>query len=216
MKKKLTKLRFLWLLAPTFLFSSCYYYPDDLYIAEDQLVAITQYDQNCNFKQFQTFSIADCVISVGSNGGTPSLTTADQAAINEVIKNMESRGYTQVTPSASVRPDLEVSLYSAEVVNVSAYYPGYWWDYFYPYYYDYWDWYPYYYYPYYSYGITTGYAVGTLVIKVSDLKNATVEKAPVRWIGMVRGVMTGGHTIGEIQNTIDECFNQAPDALRRN
>jgi hypothetical protein len=127
--------------------------------------------------------------------------------VNQIVTNMESRGYQRVNNDA----DLGISVVYFKNVNVTVYYPGWWWGY--PGYYPpgYWGYPGYgYWYPYYP-AYYTSYTVGTVAIEMFDLKNAEQEETIyIRWNAYIRGLLSGNHSSSDITNSIDQAFEQTP------
>ena len=206
------KINMLAVAAVTFLLGSCATYPGvDSRLAED-LVDITKYDVNTSFTQFRTYSIVDSV-TVIKNGkdSTHVLNPQAQALLDQIITNMNARGYTRVDRKTG-KPDLGINVAAVKITNFSFYYPGWYWDYYGwydPFYWgypgdDYW-------YPYYPPEISV-YSSGTVIIDLLDLKNAAAHdnKLYVIWNAYIRGLITGYHTVQDILDNVDQCFAQTP------
>lgn len=189
---------------------SCATYPGmDSRLAED-LVDITKYDVSTNFTQFKTFSIVDSVSVISDKDSSKVLDAQAQALLNQIIGNMQVRGYTLVNRKTG-HPDLGINVGAVKITNVTNYYPGWYWDYGYynPVYwgypgYNYW-------YPYYPPAVST-YSTGTVIIDMLDLKNAPAHnnKLYVVWVAIIRGLMTGYHTNQDVLDNVDQCFTQTP------
>jgi len=208
MKRKITMLT---LVVMVIFIWSCATYPGmDSRLAED-LVDITKYDVNTNFTQFKTFSIVDSVTVIKDfKDSLKILNPEAEALLNEIIRNMEARGY-QLVNRKTDHPDLGINVGVVKVTNVSYYYPGWYWDYGYydPYYWGYPNYY--YWYPYYP-PVVSSYSSGTVLIDMLDLKNAKShnDKLYVVWVAIIRGLLTGYHTTQDILNNVDQCFTQTP------
>jgi len=206
------KIKLLILLPALIFMMSCATYPGiDSRLAED-LVDLTKYDVNTNFTQFKTFSIVDSVSVIkNSKTGTRILTPDARALLNQIVGNMQVRGYTLVNHSTG-KPDLGINVSVVEITNVNYYYPGWYWDY-YGYYDPYYWGYPgyNYWYPYYPPAVTV-YSSGTVIIDMMDLKNAPVHnnKLYVVWVAIIRGLLTGYHTTQDVLSNVDQCFTQTP------
>ncbi|MEI6887873.1 MAG: DUF4136 domain-containing protein [Bacteroidales bacterium] len=209
MKRKINLLALL----PALIFvMSCATYPGiDSRLAED-LVDLTKYDKGTNFKQFKTFSIVDSVFAIkDSKTGKRVLTPQAQLLLNQIVGNMQVRGYTRVDHKTG-NPDLGLNVSLIEITNVSYYYPGWYWDYYGNYDPYYWGYSGYnYWYPYYPPAVTT-YSSGTVIIDMLDLKNAKDHnnKLYVVWIAVIRGLLTGYHNTEDILTNVDQCFAQTP------
>ena len=205
------KIKMLTAVATVIFMMSCATYPGvDSRLAED-LVDITKYNVSTNFTQYKTFSIVDSVTVINNfQDSSKVLTPEAQALLNQIIGNMQSRGYTQV-PRKTGHPDLGINVGAVKVTNVLYYYPGWYWDYGY---YDpgYWGYpYDYYWYPYYPPEVSS-YSTGTVIIEMVDLKNAPAHgnKLYVEWVAIIRGLLTGYHTMQDVLDNVDQCFTQTP------
>jgi hypothetical protein len=195
---------------------SCAAYPGlDSRLAED-LVDITKVDLNTNFGQFRTFSIVDTVLVIIDGKKTEKLVNSQtQALLNQIIGNMQARGY-QLVNRKTGSPDLGINVAVSKVTNVSYYYPGWYWDYYGywdPYYWGYQDYY--YWYPFYPPDVSV-YSSGTVMIDMLDLKNAPSHggKLYIVWVAIIRGLLTGYHTTQDVLDNVDQCFNQSPQIQR--
>ena len=181
----------------------------DSRLAED-LVDITKYDVKTDFTQFKTFSIVDSVSVIYDNDSSKVLNSQAQALLNQIVGDMQSRGYTIVDRKTG-NPNLGINVGVVKITNVSYYYPGWYWDYGY-YNPAYWGYPSYeYWYPYYPPEVTS-YSTGTVIIDMVDLKNAPLHnnKIYVVWVAIIRGLMTGYHTTQDVLDNVDQCFAQTP------
>jgi len=192
-----------------FLFFSCSKYPPSTVRLTEDLVVYTKYDTSIKFNQFTTYSIVDSIGYISqSNGKKDSgwLPNADaQPILNQIKQNMNSRGYLLVNKNQN--PNLGINVVVVKNINVQVYYPGWYWEY--PGYYPPWYWGGgSYYYPYYPAYITS-YASGTLMIDMVDRQNVTPDgKMYIRWNAYIRALLTGDHTMAQIQASIDQAFKQ--------
>ena len=206
MKKKI---KLLAMVAAVMFMISCATYPGmDSRLAED-LVVITKYDVGTNFTQYKTFSIVDSVSVISDRDSSKILDAQAQALLNQIIGNMQARGYQKVNRTA--KPDLGINVGVVKITNVTSYYPGWYWDngYYNP---AYWGYPSYnYWYPYYPPAVST-YSTGTVIIDMVDLKNAPAHnnKLYIEWIALIRGLMTGYHTLQDVLDNVDQCFAQTP------
>ncbi len=206
MKKKI---KLLAMVAAVMFMISCATYPGmDSRLAED-LVVITKYDVGTNFTQYKTFSIVDSVSVISDRDSSKILDAQAQALLNQIIGNMQARGYQKVNRTA--KPDLGINVGVVKITNVTYYYPGWYWDngYYNP---AYWGYPSYnYWYPYYPPAVST-YSTGTVIIDMVDLKNAPAHnnKLYIEWIALIRGLMTGYHTLQDVLDNVDQCFAQTP------
>lgn len=201
MKTKLTLL----ILFAGLLFSSCSKYPPSSIRLTEDLVIYTKYDTSTSFSKFHTFYISDTIKWIDSHDSGYYTDSKAQSVLNQITQNMTIRGYQKVTLNNN--PDLAFMVVVVKNVNATVYYPGWYWGY--PGYYPPWYWGGSgYYYPYYPAYITT-YTTGTLMIDMADLTTLSVDsKIWIRWNVYIRALMTGDHTIGQIQQCIDQAFNQ--------
>lgn len=192
------------------LLHSCYKYPNDVDRLLESLVVTTQYDVSADFGEYQTFMIPDSIGVIDQDDSSLVKNANTDLIVNQIIANMESRGYQQVD-SLGQNPDLGISVVYFKNVNVTVYYPGWWWGY--PGYYPpgYWGYPGYgYWYGYYP-AYYTSYTVGTVAIEMFDLKNAELEETIyVRWNAYIRGLLSGNHSASDIANSIDQAFEQTP------
>ncbi|MEG1556061.1 MAG: DUF4136 domain-containing protein [Bacteroidales bacterium] len=220
------KFTFLSMLLTMLLGSSCYYYPDDISKAEDQLVAFTQVNENISFEMFNTFAIVDTItkITVSSSGKVVQTKLSDSKAqliIAQVKKNMLEKGYVLFDEEALAsdnEPDLVVNISQVENKYVTASSYGWWYDY---YSYNPWDYYWGwgYYYPYYYpsnyYVYYSSYTSETLVMEIAANPkfNPNTNKIYNCWLGLVRGI--SNHSINELNQYIDQCFKQSPQLNKK-
>jgi len=185
--------------------SSCSKYPPTSDRLLEDLVIYTVYDTATPFAQFKTFYIADTIKWIADKDSGYYTDSRATTLINQIVQNMTSRGYQRV--GIDVDPDLAFMVVTVKNVNTTVYYPGWYWGY--PGYYPPWFWGGGgYYYPYYPAYITS-YSTGTLMIDMADLKNIGPDKKIwIRWNAYIRGLYTGDHTILQIQQSIDQAFNQ--------
>jgi hypothetical protein len=189
------------------LLHSCYKYPSDVDRLQESLVVSTQYDVSADFGEYKTFVIPDSIAVIDQKDSAFLKNANTDLIINQIVANMESRGYQRVNNDG----DLGISVAFFKNVNITVYYPGWWWGY--PGYYPpgYWG------YPGYGYGYgyyptyVTSYSVGTITIEMFDIKNAPLEEVYyIRWNAYIRGLLSGNHTSTDIVNSIDQAFIQTP------
>jgi len=187
-------------------------YPSGVQTVDDLNTVTTVHDGGTNFGAFTTFAVADQVKYLQADGGTDSLPPAlGNPLINAVASNMAARGYTQIVPSLTNRPDLAMTLGVVTVTYTNIYVSYPWctyWGYYYPYCSG-WGWY----YP----PITgvTQYDVGTLVITMATNDDLN-SRADGVWVAAVRGVLTGNDTT-DVQRAvtgINQAFVQSPYVAR--
>lgn len=187
--------------------ASCTKYPpSDSRLLED-LAVLTQYDVNTNFSKYKTFSIVDTVYYITDKGTQKIISANSQLVINQIIGNMQARGFQKVAKTAN--PDLGINVSAIKVTTTTAYYPGWYWGY--PGYYppNWWGGSGYYY-PYYP-TYYTSYSAGTLIIEMVNFKAVTpAGQLPVVWNAFIRGLITDTHTSSDITGAIDQSFTQTP------
>ncbi len=200
-----TKLIFILMVAGMFIFTSCSKYPPTSERLLEDLVIYTKYDTSVNFKAFGTFSIVDSIAYIAPKDSGKILDANAMAILNRISKNMIDRGYQKVAKSQ--KPDLGINVVAVKNVNAQIFYPGWYWGY--PGYFPPWYWGGGgYYYPYYPPYITA-YTTGTLMIDMVDCKNVQPgDTLYIRWNVYIRSLMTGYHTIGDLESSIDQSFLQ--------
>ena len=189
--------------------ASCTKYPPTSSRLLEDLAILTQYDVKTDFGLYKTFAIVDSATYVTDKDSTRILNTNVKAVLDRISQDMISRGFTKV--AASAEPDLGINVTVVETTNIIVYYPGWYWGYdgYYP---PYWWGYPgyNYYYPYYPVYYTS-YSSGTLIVDMANFKAKTADnKIPVVWNVFVRALLTGNHTISDINTGIDQAFTQSP------
>ena len=177
--------------------ASCSKYPSSSDRLLEDLAVITQYDTKVDFNNFKTYMLVTSIVKITDKDTTQLTGTTAQAVLDQIDKDMKSRGFVLAVGSA---PDLGIQV---------VYYQN---TYVYTYSYNYWG-YPYYgwYYPYYP-TYYSSYTTGMLSINLVDLKNPdpASQKLYVRWNAYIRGLLTGTHTTPEITESVDQAFIQTP------
>ncbi|MFC2102216.1 DUF4136 domain-containing protein [Bacteroidota bacterium] len=188
---------------------SCSKYPADVTRLQEDLVVYTQVDIQKDFNQFKTFAIVDSIAYVDDKDSGHILDASAKAVLDQIVTNMQNRGFTKV--GNNDKPDLGITVSVIKTTNTTVYYPGWWWGYPGYYYPGYWGYPGYgYYYPYYPTYITS-YSSGTLIIDMADFINLTPDKKiPIAWFAYIRALLTGGHTLDQITQSIDQAFIQSP------
>jgi hypothetical protein len=202
---------------PSSLVASCLSYPDSDERLDDEII-YTHYKKGVEFGEFKTFAISPEIVEFSEDDGKIERETVDAAlaepVIEQVVKNMTDRGYTQVTREEDPDLGLTVSVLSGTVTTFYTDYWGYYWGY------------PYY--PYYPYYYTYSYNTGTVVVDAVDLENApppdpdaeppapggaagaALEKLDVVWTGLVYGVKeTTSENVQDAKKGIDQAFKQS-------
>jgi len=185
--------------AAIFLASCSKYPPTSDRLLEDFAIA-TQYDVKADFNNYQTYGLSDKVYKVTDKDTTLMTGAGVTAALNEIDKYMQLRGFVKAT--GENKPDLGITVTYYQNTYVYAYYPDYWWGY--PYYGYGW------YYPYYP-TYYSSYTAGAANIVLADLKYpAPNNQLYIRWNAFIRGLLTGNHTEADITGAVDQAFIQTP------
>ena len=178
---------------------SCTKYPPSSDRLLEDLVVLTQYDTKVKFSDYKTYSIAPAILKITDKDTINMTGSTAQAVLDQIKKDMDSRGFSEVASTA--KPDFGIQVFYYQNTTVTAYYGGYWgynyWGYYYPYY-------PVYY---------SSYTSGALTIDLVDLKyaNPANQKLYSRWNGFIRGLLTGDHTQLEITSKVHQAFVQTPE-----
>jgi hypothetical protein len=182
---------------------------------EDYDIVITHYDSTFNFGAVSTFAMPDSVIHIVDSSKEDDIDRRyDDLILSEVVKNMESKGYTRELDPENNGSDVVLFVYvTTNTYLFYYYYP--WWGY--------WGWWPgwgYYppgwggYYPGYpGYGGAVGsYQTGTLVIDMEDPSAFDEDEGimPSRWLAAFNGLLNGSNTEKRITDNIAQAFNQSP------
>ncbi|NIJ53339.1 DUF4136 domain-containing protein [Dyadobacter arcticus] len=190
------------LLAITLGLASCSKDPIGDLSTEESLVYVTNHDKSANYTQYKTFSIVDSVLIVENDRSGTSLDDIDRSLLQRIITNMQSLGYTYVSPKSKPDVGINASWITNTYLNavsqpISSYYGGYWgggggYGYGYPSYYSY-------------YETSESY----WLISMVDFKhpNTTDKTYNVVWDAQIRG---GG--IGDsqyIDKMVDSIFGQS-------
>jgi hypothetical protein len=192
---------------------SCSKYPTASSRLLEDLAVLTQYDVNTNFGLYKTYSIVDSIYYITGKDSSMVLTPDAKAVLNQIIGNMNARGFKKVAKTA--KPDLGINVAAIKTTTVTVYYPGWYWGY--PGYYPagWWGYGNSYYYPYYP-TYYSSYSAGTLVVETVNFKAITDKgQVPVVWDVFIRGLLTGTHTISDVTSSIDQAFTQTP-AIKTN
>jgi len=201
MKTKLTLL----IMGAGLIMASCTKYPPSSDRLVEDLAIYTKYDQSVDFTTFKNFYMSDSLVYVSDKDSGWYYNAQVQSVTTRIAENMTSRGYVRTWNAKTT--DLYLGVSYVKNINITVYYPGWYWGY--PGYYppNYWGGGGYYY-PYYPAYITS-YSTGTILIDMMDVQHPTVDKKiPVRWNAYIRGLLTGDHTTTQIQQSIDQAFAQ--------
>jgi hypothetical protein len=177
----------------------CTKYPPSSDRVMEDLAIITQYDTKIDFNNYKTYSIPNSIKKITDKDTTDLTSSEAMAVIDQVDKNMTSRGFAKTV--APAMPDFGIEILYFENTTV------------YTYSYSYYGYYPYYgyYYPYYPVYYSS-YTTGLGDIQLVDLKvvDPGNKRLYMRWNAFIRGLLTGGHTNSEVLSAVDQAFIQTP------
>ena len=184
--------------------TSCTKYPPETDRLLQDLAIVTRYDTKVNFNNYKTFAIVSSISKITDTDTTQLTNSTAVAILDQITRDMESRGFTKVSGTAT--PDLGIDVLYYQNTTIYAYYGGWWYGY-YPYYYGY-------YYPYYPVYYSS-YTSGMANIELIDLKylNTTTKQFYIRWNALIRGLVTGEHSTSEITAAVDQAFAQTPQLV---
>jgi hypothetical protein len=193
-----TKILLIAILAGTLWITSCTKYPGDVERTQEDLAVLSKWETS-NFPTSGTFYLADSVYY--KDGNDSGYVNGGKALeiVARIAKNLTDRGYIRV--GKSTKSDLLIAVTYIKNTNVDVYYP----------YYPYWGyWGGGYYYPYYGYGYpyVTSYSVGTVITDMFDMSKAPGNIVGI-YTGIIRGLYTETHTTSDVNNSIDQMFNQS-------
>lgn len=203
-KQKKLLLAIMLLAFTSVLITSCY--PDyGLSTSDYDIVATFKEDAN-DFQVYKTngatYFMPDSVKRILDNVGGISNEAGpyDQAALDEIEKQMTAYGYTRVNNPQNADVFINVGVTSSENV---VYYPGYW--------YGWYGWY----YPWYGYGgYAYSYTTGTLFVTMID-KSKIDEVNKITgavWAGAANGILDDAYAniLTRVLTGIDKMFEQSP------
>ncbi len=187
---------------------SCNEYPEMEGDNTAQLVSWTYYEPDTNYAQYRTFYVEDSMGVIEDDKQPTVIQNARSRLIrNKIIDCMENAGYVQTEEKD--KADLYLSTMEITETNISVSYdPGYWGGY------DPWGWGYYYPYPYYSpYYISSAYTTQTFSIQMGDCMHKYVNEdgktaMNVIWNAVIKGMTGYNRSDTEIENAIQECFDQ--------
>ncbi len=185
--------------------SDCRKTPDFSQLS-DNFVTATNRDKAADFSAFKTYYISDTIKYIGGVGDDSIIVGNDADQIIQTVKdNMGSRGYIFIPRNAN--PDLGLTLTAIKDLNVIVdYYPG-WWDPYWGCYWYYWC-YPYYY----PWTAVYTYTVGTVILNMYDLQNATknLQLKAIWNITALGALGTGTPNVKLGKDAINQGFEQSP------
>jgi hypothetical protein len=199
------------LFTATVLLSGCQDY-ETVYSSDLDLI-YTNYSPEYNFKSATTYSIPDSVVLIKEEdfNGQKSYSRYSIDIINAIKSNMSAYGWTLVDETAN--PDVIILPSISSTVNVYYYYSWGYWGSYYPGYAPGWGWsYPGYYPGYYPTASATTYTSGTLVMQMTNSKEASSsDNISVVWLGVVNGLAEGSslEVKSRLNNTIKQSFAQS-------
>lgn len=197
------------LIASVGILTSCFKNPDFDKL-QYELVVATDYDDEADFKSYNTYYISDTIVTI-TDDPNDSIIVGETARtiVNHIKSQMSARGYEFVTLDQN--PDLGMITSVIQTKNLGSVCSGWWWGYpgYYP---PYWWGYPGYgyYYPFCSYYT---YDIGTLNIELFDLQNAEDnQNLRVLWGAINFGILSSYEqtNINRAKDAIDQAFDQSP------
>lgn len=207
----------------TFL-TSCY--PGDDVTYSDLDLVTTAYDDQVDFQQLQSYYLYDSVVHIkdtlDEDNNVEISRDFDDLILQLVKQNMNDYGYNREENPENNKPDVIVTVSAMATRNYSVYnyYPYYYWGWGWGWYYkdtentDYDDW-GWYYPPYWGGSYITSYTIGTLVINMHDVRNATVEtdSIPTIWTADINGLLgsSASTTQNRLEYNINQAFEQSPE-----
>ena len=201
------------LFAAALLTTACEKTPDTGELDDDYLV-YTNYDDDTNFKSFNTFYIPDSVLIIDNNSNKPKYlyaTPESQMIIANFVKGMNNAGYTRTDDKAAADFGLQIS-YIEDTYRFRFYnnYP--WWA-SYPWY---WSWFYWgnwggWYWP---YNVTYSYTTGSILGELVDLTEpeSTSKSLKIVWSCYLSGLLNNKGTLNttNVQEAINQAFVQSP------
>lgn len=182
-------------------------YPGDVEDLSRSDIVATVHDEEADFQSLRTYAVADTVVDMAAEPGTPS--TLDDDLYDQILEsarsNMEALGYVEAQdPSAENPPDVVVTC-SYATVDYTIWYYDPWCDWYgwYGYGCGGWGWYPGY--------DTVNFTAGTLVLNMFDLKHRDPESetVPMIWSAIGSGLLDGTTSTARIREVIDRSFDQS-------
>jgi uncharacterized protein DUF4136 len=180
-------------------------------------IVTTFKDSTFNFTVLHTFAMPDTVVHFVPLTGTPVPVSRDFDAtiIQRVRQDFLARGYTEVTPSASLTPDFVVLIGATGTDNFDAFVSSNWftiWGFspiwaFQPAFNNSWI----LVYPWFPVVGTTAYERGTLIVTLIPTLtvNPLAQSIQAEWAGVATGAL-GLQSNASITAAIDEMFRQSP------
>jgi len=190
-------------------------YPTDSVSYSDLDIVATAYDKDFDFSKVKTYYLFDSIVhlkdTLNPNNNVDLSREFDSFMLELIKKNMTDYGYTRETNPQTNPPDLAITVTAMATKNylVYSYYPSYYWDWGWGWWYKssaYWD---YYYPPYWGGTYVTSYTVGTLIMSMYDITNATTQtdSIPKVWTGDINGLL--GSSSATLKKRLEFNINQA-------
>ena len=188
--------------------SGCY--PGEAPVSD---IVATLHDNDKDFSTYATFTLPDKVVDAGDSTDSGYIQIShqyDDAILQRIRENLESRGWTYVDTTAAPDVALLVSALVSETTNIWYYPPYYGWGW-------YGGWYGGYYPPYWGYPCcydVTTYTTGTIAIDmaaVSEFDTTATQTMPIPWAARLNGLANKSNVNqSRIEKAIDQAFAQSP------
>ena len=173
---------------------SCY--PGDEMTYEDTDIVLTFFDDQANFAEQKTYSLADNVIHIAdSSKDEDNINRSyDQQILNLIEDNMEDMGYIEVSDQDTADVRVVALVTTTTWVSGGCYY-GYW---------SYWSYYGWCYPTYYT------YTTGSLLIVMAQPSKPGDDKGV--WVAGINGVLSSSTSdaSNRLNKTINQAFSQSP------
>jgi predicted small lipoprotein YifL len=178
-------------------------YPQGPEYVEDLDVVLTNFQDEYDFDESQTYALPDRIVKITGNlveGDDPEFmpTVTADFILAQIDKNMSELGWEKV--GIDENPDVLVTPASWESTTIV-------------YYYDYWYWWYGGYYPGwgYYYPSISAYTTGTLLMNMIDPEVVGANGNPVvQWTGAINGLLTWSYDANRVNSAIDRAFDQSP------
>ncbi len=194
-------------------------YPGNDVSYSDLDLLTTAYDMNTDFSALKTYYMPDSVVhlkdTLDPKANVDVSHELDDFILEKVRNNMTAYGYSAEAKPSVNHPDifLTVSVMATKNYNVYYYYP-YYWDWGWGWYYKSTDYWGYYYPPGWGGTYVTSYTVGTLVMIMHDVHNATTstDSIPTIWTGSMNGLLGSSRPNdgSRVEYNINQAFAQSP------
>jgi hypothetical protein len=194
-------------------------YPSDSVSYSDLDIVTTAYDTEFDFPETKTWYLYDSIVhlkdTLNPSNNVDLSREFDDLILDRIADNMDNYGYTRELDPEANPPDLvfTVSVMATKNFLVYNYYPWYYWDWGWGWYYKSSNYWGYYYPPYWGGTYVTSYTVGTLIMNMYDVRNATAEtdSIPKVWNGDINGLLgsSASTTQRRLEVNIDQAFEQS-------